>query len=175
MKALFGMADTVFSSYMCSWSSQQSIVAVCSTRVRSTSCVASSPRSARTRKLRSWKWTAKTTTCTCSWSILLRRSAHQHRPPIHRAAENTRLTFTTASLSALSFPALKDGACRALWSTANLRRGSHPTLHGSAARGAPGARDRMAGIRPSATPAAVRPPHSGPDQPCGQVTSRRPR
>jgi putative transposase len=47
--------------------------------------------------------------------FLLRRSAHQHRVPTHRAAEDPELTFTTASLSALSF-ALKDGACRASWS-----------------------------------------------------------
>jgi REP element-mobilizing transposase RayT len=33
--------------------------------------------------------------------------------PIHKAAEDPELTFTTASLSALSFPDLKDGACRA--------------------------------------------------------------
>ena len=33
-----------------------------------------------------------------------RRSAHQHRAPIHRAAEDPELTFTTASLSALTFP-----------------------------------------------------------------------
>jgi putative transposase len=45
--------------------------------------------------------------------FLLRRSAHQHRAAIHRTAEDPRLTFTTASLSALSFPDLKDGACRA--------------------------------------------------------------
>src|SRR5437870_12277886 len=31
----------------------------------------------------------------------------QHRPPTHRATEDTGLSFTTASLSALSFPDLK--------------------------------------------------------------------
>jgi putative transposase len=36
--------------------------------------------------------------------FLLRRSAHQHRALIHTAAEDAELTFTTASLSALSFP-----------------------------------------------------------------------
>jgi REP element-mobilizing transposase RayT len=47
--------------------------------------------------------------------FLLQRSAQQHRAPI-RAAEDPGLTLMTASLSALSFPALKDGACRAFWS-----------------------------------------------------------
>src|ERR1700681_4249408 len=45
----------------------------------------------------------------------------QHRPPMHRAAEDPGLTFRTASLSALSFPVLKDGACRAFWSTGVTR------------------------------------------------------
>jgi putative transposase len=48
--------------------------------------------------------------------IRLRGSA----TPIHRAAEDPELRFTTASLSALSFPALKDGACRASWSVVGL-------------------------------------------------------
>jgi putative transposase len=59
----------------------------------------------------------KRTTKACSGRqllrFLLRRSSHQHRAPIHRAAEDAELTFAKASLSALSFPALKDGACRA--------------------------------------------------------------
>jgi REP element-mobilizing transposase RayT len=41
--------------------------------------------------------------------FLLRRSAQQHRAPIHRATEDAELTFTTVSLSALAFPALEDG------------------------------------------------------------------
>lgn len=45
--------------------------------------------------------------------LILRRYANLHRSTVHRAAD-TRLTPRTATPSALSFPALKDGA---LWHT----------------------------------------------------------
>lgn len=43
----------------------------------------------------------------------LRRRADLHRAPVHRAAANATLKPGTATPSALSFPALNGGACRA--------------------------------------------------------------
>jgi hypothetical protein len=50
--------------------------------------------------------------------------AHQHRAPIYRATENSGLKIQDGfpHPSALSFLALKDGACRATWSIGVLAR-----------------------------------------------------